>query len=267
MRRTFAILFILMLSIAAIAQDTQHEDINVVILGDSNTWLGGDDCSKPKGWNTYFKQEFAAKTCVSLARSGATWTNTPYTKRNTLEYSVKVTHCNVVYNQIMRLKEQVEKGTLASPDIILIAVGTNDGWFQAQRPGLFNKTAAEALADSAIINKSVGSITTLAESVVYGCRILQRDFPDAMVVLMTPMQTIQCKDETIQKIGDIIEECGSNLGINVIRQDKETKIVSAKERLQRQYTYDGTHTSELGAKDNGRLVADKVSEYLQVMYE
>ena len=79
----------------AVAQ-TAHDTLDVVILGDSNTWLGGDDCSKPKGWNTYFKAEFKPKSCVSLARSGASWTHTYETVRNTAEYAAKPTPNNVI---------------------------------------------------------------------------------------------------------------------------------------------------------------------------
>ncbi|MCQ2251715.1 MAG: SGNH/GDSL hydrolase family protein [Bacteroidales bacterium] len=267
MKRTLAILYILMLSIAAVAQDTLHQDINVIIFGDSNTWLGGDNCAKPKGWNTYFKQEFAARSCVSLARSGATWTNTPYTAKNTTEYTNVVSHCNVIYNQVQRLIEQTEKDALPIPDVILIAAGTNDGWFAPKRPNALSKSAEEALADSTLNEKPISKITTLAESVVYSTRILQERFPLATIVLLTPMQTIQVKDSTIEQIGDIIEQCAEGLGVFVIRQDKETPIVAAKERLQRKYTYDGTHTSELGARENGKLIAQKVSEFLQTIFE
>ena len=28
---------------------------HVVVLGDSNTWLGGDECDNEKGWTFHFK--------------------------------------------------------------------------------------------------------------------------------------------------------------------------------------------------------------------
>ena len=34
-------------------------NINVVILGDSNTSIGGDACDNPRGWNKWFKDKFA----------------------------------------------------------------------------------------------------------------------------------------------------------------------------------------------------------------
>ena len=52
------------------AQSVMH----VVILGDSNTFIGGDQCDKPQGWNKWFKELANPLSCRSYARSGATWT-------------------------------------------------------------------------------------------------------------------------------------------------------------------------------------------------
>lgn len=252
-----------MLSIIAVAQDTLHQDINVVLLGDSNTWLGGDDCTKPKGWNTYFKQEFNPKSCTSYARSGATWTHTKSTRNNPDEYSGSVTDCNVIYNQAVRLWLSVQDSSQARPNLIIIAAGTNDGWFPQKRPGVFDVSAQEALSDSNITHRQLTEFTSLAQSVVLNCRMLSELFPGCRIVLLTPMQSTAVPLERITRIGDIIEQCGNGLGIPVIRQDKISKVVSANERRAKKYTYDGTHTSVLGAQENGRLIALKINELLQ----
>ncbi len=256
MKRAIAILYMCMLSLIAVCQSTQHHDINVALLGDSNTWLGGDDCSKPKGWNTYFKKEFGPKSCVSLARSGATWTNTDSTRENLTENSGIITHCNVIYNQVCRLKDGCGKGLIPSPDLIIIAAGTNDGWFTQKRPGLFDMPADGGL----ITSKDVSEITTLAESVVYSSLILMESFPNARIVLLTPMQSTAVPNERISQVGDIIEQCGTGLGIPVFRQDVISKVKSDSEKKQKKYTYDGTHTSVLGAQENGKLIAQKISQ-------
>ena len=77
--------------------------MHVVILGDSNTWIGGDDCDKPRGWNKWFADVFQPLSCKSYARSGATWTNTIQTRKNPDEDIAVLGNDNVIYNQIVRL--------------------------------------------------------------------------------------------------------------------------------------------------------------------
>ncbi|MBQ2399776.1 MAG: SGNH/GDSL hydrolase family protein, partial [Muribaculaceae bacterium] len=85
-----------------------HADQDVVLLGDSNTWLGGDDCTGVKGWGKWFAEEYRPGSIRSYARSGATWTNTVNTVADTREYSEVLGDNNVIYNQVMRLVEDFE---------------------------------------------------------------------------------------------------------------------------------------------------------------
>ena len=133
MRLFFSLIVSLMVALTTVAQKPLH----VVMLGDSNTWIGGDDCDKPLGWNKWFKDALQPTTCKSYARSGATWTNTPQTHRDTKENIEILGNNNVIYNQICRLQEAVEGGDQAIPQLILIMAGTNDAWFQKQRPKAF----------------------------------------------------------------------------------------------------------------------------------
>ncbi len=51
--RVFAVLLCIICldSVSAQEQYTAgHDTTNVVMLGDSNTWLGGDSCDRPHGW-------------------------------------------------------------------------------------------------------------------------------------------------------------------------------------------------------------------------
>lgn len=263
MLKTIISLILLIITTLASAQ-TQHDTIDVAILGDSNTWLGGDDCSKPKGWNTYFKAEFKPKSCESLARSGASWTHTPQTVRNTAEYAGKPTPNNVIYNQVERLKEKIDSGKIASPNLIIIACGTNDGWFKAKYyPQLFVRTANEAFSKyDSIAQTPINKIVTLAESVVFNCALLQKYFPEARIILLTPMQTTAVPLSVIEQIGDVIDNCGKLMNISTIRQDKICCVKSADERKVKVNTYDGTHTSKIGAQKNGKLIALEISKLL-----
>lgn len=263
MQRIYIVLLLLITTQLAYAQ-ISHDTIDVAILGDSNTWLGGDDCTKPKGWNTYFKAEFKPKSCVSLARSGASWTHTPETVRNIEEYAAKPTPNNVIYNQVERLKEKVDSALIASPNLIIIACGTNDGWFKAKYyPQLFVRTANEAfLKYDSIAQTPINKIVTLAESVVFNCVLLQKYFPEARIILLTPMQSTAVPLSVIEQIGDVIENCGKLMNISTIRQDKICCVKSADERKVKVNTYDGTHTSKIGAQKNGKLIALEISKLL-----
>lgn len=243
-----------------------HGAMNVVILGDSNTSIGGDDCDNPKGWNKWFKDKFAPATCRSYARSGATWTNTRTTKHNVNENIGTLGNDNVIYNQINRLKAACDKGMQPVPDLILIAAGTNDAWFSSSRPAVFDKTATQVFEtndDGFITDMAVSKVLTLAESVRYGCEMLMERFPDAQIILLTPLQSVAAGTVKIRKVGDIIEDCGQYMSINVIRQDYGCGVYSIREKTSRKYTYDGTHTSVEGAMRNGYYIANQVSAMLK----
>jgi len=245
-----------------------HGTVDVVILGDSNTSIGGDGCDNPKGWNKWFRDKFAPKTCRSYARSGATWTNTCATVYDTQENTGKLSNNNVIYNQINRLRAACGKGTQPVPELILIAAGTNDAWFSEARPGAFDKTATQVFAENSgrfITDKSVCNVVTLAESVRYGCEMLMESFPDAQIILLTPLQSVQAGMAEIRKVGDIIEDCGHYMSINVIRQDYGSGVYSVREKASGKFTYDGTHTSEEGARCCGYYIANMVSAVLHIL--
>ena len=262
MRRLIGIV-LLCLCVGVRAQ-SPHGNIHVAILGDSNTWIGGDDCSKARGWNKWFKEAFRPASCVSYARSGATWTNTEATVVNMTENTGVLSDNNVIYNQILRLQNACKKGIQPNPNLILVAAGTNDVWFPDKRPQAMSKTADEAFtySDGFITQRPAREVLTLAESVRYGCEMLMESFPDAQIVLLTPLQTVAVDNATIHQAGDLIEQCGHRMGLHVIRQDLVGSVYSVRERVQRYATYDGTHTSETGARRNGRMIARMVGEFL-----
>ena len=157
-------LLILLLALVITPTMMAQQPLDVIIFGDSNTWYGGDNCDKPRGWNKWFKDAFQPATIKSYARSGATWTNTTTTKRNTQENTARLGNDNVIYNQICRLEEAIDSGVQPQPQLILIMAGTNDAWFQKDRPGVFSVTAEEAFAIDDIKDRPVSEITSLTES-------------------------------------------------------------------------------------------------------
>ncbi len=226
---------------------------NIITLGDSNTWLGGDNCNTPKGWTYWFKSMVNPTSIHSYARSGATWTCTKNTCRDLVENIGKLGDNNVIYNQVQRLIED----TSASPDIIIISAGTNDMWFITSRPEALSSSVDEAFAMPVddITELEPNELGALATAVRYNVLTLQQAYPQAHIVLLTPMQSTSVPTASITQAGDIIEECGKRMDCTVIRLDKLSKVEAQSEAKRKVYTSDGTHTSQKGAKSNAALIA------------
>lgn len=248
---------------AACCKDSGGHAVDVVILGDSNTWIGGDDCDKPLGWNKWFADIFKPQSCKSFARSGATWTNTANTRENPEEDIAVLGNDNVIYNQIVRLKAACDRGIQPEPQLIIIAAGTNDAWFVKKRPGVFAKTAEQAFAaKEPLTRKKPHEVRTLAESVRYSCELLRERFPQAQIILLTPLQAIQATKANLDKASNIIEQCGRKMGLAVVRQDKECCVRRDDEMKKKKYTTDGAHTSEEGARLNGTYLARRIGQLI-----
>ena len=262
-----ALLLFCMAAIAiAAGRNEGHGNIHVVMLGDSNTWIGGDDCDDEKGWNKWFKDCFNPASCRSYARSGATWTNTSRTKTNTEENIAVLGDDNVIYNQVMRLRQAVENGSQTDPDLIIIAAGTNDAWFQNKRPFVFGDTPEYVFRPDSkpFTANEANQMKSLAQAVRYNCELLSESFPNAQIVLLTPLQCTATTLENIRKAGDIIEECGNYMGISVIRQDRQCCISRTQELREKRFTSDGTHTNAEGARRNGTFLANQIATLLQI---
>ena len=81
------------------------DSLHIAVLGDSNTWLGGDDCSQPRGWTTAFVRALHPASCRSYARSGATWTHTSATSCRPKAYTERLADDNVIFNQMVRMAD------------------------------------------------------------------------------------------------------------------------------------------------------------------
>lgn len=242
------------------------DSMHIVLLGDSNTWLGGDDCTSKRGWNTWFAQCFKHATCVSYARSGATWTNTPRTTKNLKENVGRISDNNVIYNQVCRLIAACRNKLQPTPQLIIVAAGTNDAWFENKRPQAFsikNVAQLKTLATNSLPDMPRVFPLSLAASVQYDCLLLKKHFPKTRIILFTPLQTTAVSEAKINQTGDIIENVGRRLNLNVVRQDKVCCVKRAEELQHFTNTYDGTHTNEQGAQKNGVILANAVTELLK----
>lgn len=205
----------------------------VAFLGDSNLWIGGDDCANPRSWSYWFCQKTSPLAARCYARSGATWTHTADTKIDTAFYSEVLASQNVVRPQTERLIGSVSAGWFPSPTLIFIAAGTNDAWFAERRPGLWGD--------------DISVPTTLTGSIAASVNRLHEVFPEARIILLTPPPTAATTPDRIERVSDIIVTTAGRLAVEVVRLDTISQIEPAREKRVPRYTTDGTHTSPEGA--------------------
>lgn len=251
-------IFVLILSVCALsATGRDFSDKNIALLGDSNTWIGGDDCSNSRGWNYWFANDVKPKNIKSYARSGATWTHTAQTQPNVEEYTEVISDNNVIFNQIVRLFADVDINGAPKPDIIIISAGTNDAWFADRRPEEFSKTADEALGRDSIdfMVALPSAFRSLPEAVRYDLTFLHSFFPEAQVVVLTPIPSIKISAEMLGKVSDLIESVAGRMDALVIRMDLLSPIDPTNEVSSHRFTTDGTHTSVEGAQRHAEIVS------------
>lgn len=256
MNKIYVALLICVLSVfPALAGGGGPVGEHVVMLGDSNTWIGGDDCSKPRGWNYWFLKEYAPESCRSYARSGATWTNTGRTKANPSENIGVIGDDNVIYNQIVRLAQDVSAGIQPVPTLIFISAGANDAWFSKKRPRALESLTDAFSSDSVMAVRKPSEVVRLGEAVGFCCALLRKSYPDAKIVLLTPFHMKSVPQSRITRAGNIIERSGKELGVDVIRQDEGSGIDGRV--TSPATTYDGNHTNEYGARMLARYIIEQ----------
>ncbi len=243
----FLAVFLMLLGFLYASADTitsPSPKLSFALLGDSMTWIGGDSCQNPTGWSHHLKESGMAGKIDVYARSGATWTNTISTKRNTAFYSEILHDDNVVYNQTIRLIEKADS-CQENPDIIILFAGANDAWFAAKRPGIYEGDNSK---EKFSLASDPASLTSLDCSLLLLSDILKERFPDSTLLFVTPLQMSKTDAETIFRVSDIIEKVANKKGCLVLRADKETGITHQQESSSPTYTYDGVHTNPAGAQ-------------------
>lgn len=241
------------------------DSLHIAVLGDSNTWLGGDDCSQPRGWTAAFVRALHPASCRSYARSGATWTHTSATSCRPKAYTERLADDNVIFNQMVRMADTCRIGKQPLPDVILIAAGTNDAWFVKARPQIFARSVEEVaeIPDTVLSRREITSLCSLAEAIRFDCLWLMHKFPKAQLVLLTPMQSTAIPLQRLRAVADVIAQTAQALSLCVIRMDRESCVSAAREHKRLTFTTDGTHTTAEGARRNGCYVARKLTEILQ----
>lgn len=247
MKRSLFVLICLLASTLLMARDIRY-----AFLGDSNTWNGGVNCQNEESWCYWFLRGMQPAEGYNLSRSGATWTNTIETLRAPHDSTAVLSPQNVIFNQVVRLLRKVQLKQLSEPDVIIIMAGTNDAWFEQKRPGMWDMTVEEAFAISSdeLMKREPGEITSLALSIRYAVETLQRAFPLADIVLLTPLPTTKAPREKLLRVCEVIDGCGLSVGLPVIHLENETVE-----------TKDGVHTTPVGARRLGQKLSSIITRY------
>lgn len=236
----------------------------IAILGDSITWLALATVNYNRGWVTHFRVLLKFAELRNYARSGATWSHTANTKYNITEYTESLSDDNVIYNQVNRLINDVDNNGVTAPDFIIILAGTNDAWYPQYRPDAVADTPASVMSDESVWLgvKTIGSLTSIPKAMRYVAEMIWDKFPDAQVVVTTPLQSTAFTTDRRESIADCIKGSAEYLSWAVIEQDKVCDISRIREHQGYYMTYDGTHTSEAGAKMVGEILASQLTALL-----
>lgn len=224
--------------------------VTIAFLGDSNLWLGGEDCSNPRAWSYWLEEgnNHILKRC--FARSGATITNTATTPNDTIGYSEVLADDNTLYSQAMRLCGAVDRQEIREPDIIIVYGGSNDAWFADRRPGIFDKTKGFAETPS--------ENTSLRSSLRHILNILTTKCQGSEIVMVGPPFMTRCERQNISSVTDAMQEVAMAEGIRMIRLDSDSIINPDKEKQRLRLTLDGVHTTPEGAEKIGRIVTSEI---------
>lgn len=253
---SLTVLFLLFPVFPSCAKVDKAHDLEIALLGDSMTWIGGDDFSNPCGWTYHFVKLLDSRGVKShirsYARSGATWTNTINTQRNPEAYSEILDDDNVIFNQTLRLvKDSV------SPDFVVIFAGTNDAWFSKSRPGLLNKGDVDHLNEA--IKSEPSQFTTLESSVKLVCNAIRDAFPGSEILLVTPPYSRKIPEDRIEKVSDGIESVANRYGIRCLRGDRIFDFKDEGRAGNIEYTTDGVHTNPAGASRIAREIYNNIT--------
>lgn len=220
---------------------------HVVFLGDSNTWNGGDDVSKPRAWSYWLAKNLLPASARSYARSGATWTNNADTPVDTAYYTELLDDRNVLYQQAARLIGAHKAAQQAAPGLIFVCAGTNDAWFRAKRPGLYSETVEQAYARPMTTATKPSEATSLAASARLTLMLLREAFPQAKIIVVTSPYCVQAPKAEIDRVAETLQQCAALSGVYCTRTERTSGIDPVKEQTKKELTVDGVHTSENGA--------------------
>lgn len=188
-------------------------DKTMAILGDSWT----DQSGTYGNWISEFKKKLPFKTLKSYGVGGAKFTHTEETVEDLNDATggpTVVAANNVFWNQINRLKRDVQDSVIPTPDIIFIMGDTND---RNQELG----TLESAFSQRDIKDIEINTLTNFALALRYDIEELIRNFPDSNILVFTPAYLY---NNLAGEYNDMMQSVCEYMGIRIFRSDKNSGI-------------------------------------------
>lgn len=229
---------------SAIIESTKAEkayiDKNVVFFGDSIT-------ADPDWWVKYMLERIQFKNYVNLANSGATWSHTASTVYNTGPWGGSISDNNVIWNQI----NAHIAGAYPTPDVAVILAGTND-------------IARTLGTPSTVFNGSTQNVdpathTDIASAFRFCIDLLYATYPTIKIIVATPIPRASLKDTATPQRAEIIRECASYCGCEVLDQYNEAGFYDYHEwNTHTKISADNIHPTDLGNQILGEFNANRL---------
>src|SRR5690606_21421133 len=185
------------------------------------------------------------KNIIRKARSGARWNNTAETT-----YDISNTgpaYNNTIWNQLNILASDINSNRHIAPDIIFISAGRNNA-------GVTIGDIDETFTGS-ILDREPNTILNLCDSIRFNVEFARSLFPNAIVILATPIQTAGVD---LTPNANAIKACADRLSVKTINQFTESGIYRYDEINNPVFLYDGTHPNQLGADKIGLFLANEL---------
>lgn len=199
------------------------------------------------------KQILQLKELINCGIGGATWQDRG--DENITDYPLRGTRTATISNQLRMLKRLITEEKRKTPDIILIAAGTNNPNVDGDFDTVMKMSFEELEANEAYRQTMYGGLR-------YSLEMARREYSDATIYLVTPMQSNSAgrSYDKIKATGDAIKEMGARYSCMVFDAASEIGIVDLLEKNGEngRYLSDGIHLNFKGKKKYTKWIAQKI---------
>ena len=223
---------------------------------EDNICLFGDSITADADWWTKYLLEYVNfGGFYNYARSGATWSHLAGTVYNITDTGGVTDANNVIWNQINKF---IADNNANIPDVFYILAGTND----YSRPVGDPSTVFDGVA----MNPDPATHTTLSSAFRFCIDLLASTFPEARIIVSTPITRAIANDIVTPVVAETIKECAGHCGAYVVDQYSDSGIYGYQESLTHtKISVDNVHPSDpLGHQLLGRFNANEIVSLLGV---
>ena len=223
---------------------------NIAILGDSIT-----SGSNGLTWVDVLEDNEMFNNIYNVSKSGARWSH----QASTIYDITLGSGNNVMWNQANLVIDSVTNLTQPKPNVWLIMAGRNDANFSVGD--------VDTIFDgSDILSQLPNTILEILEGVRYTCETILTEYPDAEIILVTPIQWYGVTNSLWNEQGDGIIEASRRLAVRSIDAGGECGIYNYFDTdLIHKYQLDGTHPNADGVDKLGNYMLYELKQRLNYL--